>query len=214
MSETTGEVLDRFFGGDDSEYLRRDAADLLVSSFAGYGIDLLDGDDAERLQAAWDGDGDRSAVVRSLPIKRVVPHIQALLDWYLIREVAGPSGFTGQLAATYAELARFLGDEGAISDSLAGKLATKADHAAEVIPRAERLGHALHDLTRQLVGNRPELDDDEIVEDSLPIERIDPGKIWFEGGIGPFEVPEKVSAETETGWESGSPPDRPTASGI
>lgn len=49
---------------------------------------------------------------------------------------------------------------------------------------------------------RPNIDDDEVVEDSLPIERIEPGKIWFEGGIGPFEVPEEVSAECETGWEA------------
>ncbi|HYY32451.1 MAG TPA: hypothetical protein VE693_02555 [Gaiellaceae bacterium] len=33
------------------------------------------------------------------------------------------------------------------------------------------------------------------------IERIEPGRIWFERGIGPFEVPEEVSAESETGWE-------------
>ena len=36
MSETTGELLDRFRAGDDREGLRRDAAELLVGSFAGY----------------------------------------------------------------------------------------------------------------------------------------------------------------------------------
>lgn len=202
MSEATGDVLDRFCAGDDPEFLRRDAAELLVSNFASYGIELLDAADAERLQAAWDEDGDPSAVVRSLPIKRVVPHIQEMLDYYLIRKVIGPAGFTGQLAATYADLARFLGEEGAIPKSLATKLAKEVDRAAEVIPRAERLNFALHDLTRQLVGNRPSpIDREEIVEDSLVIERVEPGKVWFEGGIGPFEVPESVSAESETGWE-------------
>jgi len=73
--------------------------------------------------------------------------------------------------------------QGTIGTSLTTKLAAEADRAAEVIPRAERLGYALHDLTRQLVDDRPEIDDDEIVEDSLPIERIASGKIWFEGAI-------------------------------
>lgn len=57
MDEKTGEALDRFCAADDPELLRRDAPELLVSNFASYGIDLLDGEDAERLQAAWDGGG-------------------------------------------------------------------------------------------------------------------------------------------------------------
>lgn len=69
MSEATGDLLDRFCVGDDPEFLRRDAAELLVSNFASYGIDLLDGEDAERLQAAWDENGDPTEVVRTLPIR-------------------------------------------------------------------------------------------------------------------------------------------------
>lgn len=95
MSEATGDVLDRFCAGDDPEGMRRDAAELLVSNFASYGIDLLDGEDAERLQAAWDEDSNPSAVVRSLPIKRVAPHIREMLDYYRIRKVIGPAGVHG-----------------------------------------------------------------------------------------------------------------------
>jgi hypothetical protein len=123
-----------------------------------------------------------------------------MLDYYLIRKVIGPPGYTGQLAAT-SELVRFLGEESSIPATLARKLAIEAEGAAEVIPRAERLDSALHDLTRKDVGNRPAYDREEFVEDSLAIERIEPGRIWFERGIGPFEVPEEVSAESETGWE-------------
>lgn len=115
---------------------------------------------------------------------------------------APASGYTGELATTYADLARFLGEQGAIEEGFARELAEEAARAANVIPRAERLGYALHDLTRQVIEERPEIDDDEVVEDSLMIERVEPGRIWFEGGIGPFEVPEDVSAECETGWEA------------
>lgn len=53
-----------------------------------------------------------------------------------------------------------------------------------------------------MAEQRPDIDPDEIVEDSLTIERVEPGKVWFEGGIGPFEVPEEISAESEPGWEA------------
>ncbi len=124
-----------------------------------------------------------------------------MLGYDLIKKVIGPRGYTGELAATYAEFARFLGESGAIDDSLAAGLADEANQAADAIPRAERLGSALHDLTREGVGERPAVDPDEIVEGSLQIERIETGRIWFEGGIGPFQIPEDVSSESEIGWE-------------
>lgn len=201
MGEATGDALDRYCAGADPKRLRRDAAELLVSSFASYGHESLDGDEADQLQAAWDEDGDPSAVVRSLPIDRVVPHVRVMLGYDLIRKVIGPSGYTGELATTYADLARFLGEQGAIEEELARELTEEAARAANAIPRAERLGYALHDLTRRVVEERPEIGDDDVVEDSLMIERVEPGRIWFEGGVGPFKVPEEVSAECEIGWE-------------
>ncbi|MGO9973611.1 MAG: hypothetical protein ACLP01_12570 [Solirubrobacteraceae bacterium] len=37
------------------------------------------------------------------------------------------------------------------------------------------------------------------VEDSLRIERVESGVLWFEGGIGPLKVPGEVSAVAEVG---------------
>lgn len=36
--------------------------------------------------------------------------------------------------------------------------------------------------------------DDDWVEDDLAIERVEPGALWFEGGIGPLKVPREASA--------------------
>ena len=35
----------------------------------------------------------------------------------------------------------------------------------------------------------------------LPIERIEPGALWFEGGIGPLAVSKAASELAEVGWE-------------
>jgi hypothetical protein len=38
------------------------------------------------------------------------------------------------------------------------------------------------------------------VEDYLQIERVEPGALWFEGGVGPLKVPTQASALAEEGW--------------
>jgi hypothetical protein len=38
------------------------------------------------------------------------------------------------------------------------------------------------------------------VEDYLQITDVEPGKIWFEGGIGPIVVPRKTSDLASPGW--------------
>ena len=38
------------------------------------------------------------------------------------------------------------------------------------------------------------------MEDFLAIERVEPGGLWFEGGIGPVRVSNKASDLAEVGW--------------
>lgn len=44
------------------------------------------------------------------------------------------------------------------------------------------------------------LDDDAYIDNYLMIERVEPGKLWFEGGIGPVTVPKTASAIAQPGW--------------
>ena len=51
----------------------------------------------------------------------------------------------------------------------------------------------------------PRFDPDDIpdehwIEDFLTIERIEPGALWFEGGIGPVRVPKEASGLAEVGF--------------
>jgi hypothetical protein len=42
--------------------------------------------------------------------------------------------------------------------------------------------------------------DDDYIEDYLAIEKVEPGALWFEGGIGPVAVPKAASNIAQTGW--------------
>ena len=51
----------------------------------------------------------------------------------------------------------------------------------------------------------PDIDVDDVgeedwVEDQLMIDQVEPGKIWFEGGIGPIQVPKRASELAQPGW--------------
>ena len=69
-----------------------------------------------------------------------------------------------------------------------------ARHAARDLPLADRLGRLLHDVA----DRAPEIDIDAIseedwVQDHLVISDVEPGRIWFEGGVGPIAVPHQAS---------------------
>jgi hypothetical protein len=61
----------------------------------------------------------------------------------------------------------------------------------------------LHDATNRA----PHIDPDQIadgdwVEDYLEISDVEPGKIWFECGVGPITVPRKASDLARPGWST------------
>lgn len=42
--------------------------------------------------------------------------------------------------------------------------------------------------------------DEDYIEDYLIIERVDPGVLWFEGGVGPVRVTKEISSVAQPGW--------------
>ena len=51
---------------------------------------------------------------------------------------------------------------------------------------ADRLGMLLHEVADQAPAVDPDdVDDEDWVEDHLEIIDVEPGKIWFENGVGP-----------------------------
>jgi hypothetical protein len=69
-----------------------------------------------------------------------------------------------------------------------------ARDAARDLALADRLGRLLRDVA----DRAPEIDVDAIseedwVQDHLVISDVEPGRIWFEGGVGPIVVPHHAS---------------------
>jgi hypothetical protein len=57
------------------------------------------------------------------------------------------------------------------------------------------------------------LDDQHWVEDHLAISDVEPGRIWFEGGIGPIAVPPQASDLARPGCAHDRTPRRCSLSG-
>jgi hypothetical protein len=59
----------------------------------------------------------------------------------------------------------------------------------------------LHDVAARAPDIDPEqVADQDWVEDYLQITDVEPGRIWFEGGVGPIAVRRKASDIARPGW--------------
>ena len=59
----------------------------------------------------------------------------------------------------------------------------------------------LHDVAAGAPDINPDqIPDQDWVEDSLQITDVQPGKIWFEDGVGPIAVPRNASDLARPGW--------------
>jgi hypothetical protein len=111
------------------------------------------------------------------------------------------SGLLKASGTVTGKLARWLASRGYIDESSAGGAAERAQAASRDLPVADRLGGLLHDVA----AGAPEidvdaLDDADWVEDQLAISDVQPGRIWFEDGVDPIEVPRQASDLARPGW--------------
>jgi hypothetical protein len=133
-----------------------------------------------------------------------IPHgVADLLGWYLLRKVFSPSpGVLGTAGAVCADLLAWLTEQGLVDEAVIDGAASAAGEAGDSLPRAERLATLLFEATETLT--RDDLagaDPDAFVDDYLPISRVEPGQLWFDG-LGPVEVPQEASQLAEVGWEA------------
>jgi hypothetical protein len=72
------------------------------------------------------------------------------------------------------------------------------------LPRAARLAEILFDAAESAPRiNVDRLEDADYIEDELTISRVEPGRVWFEDGIGPVRVPKAASDLARAGWTVG-----------
>ncbi len=173
---------------------------LLRSSLNGYAYQSLDGLEEKRWRKAFDA-GDEEAFTRLFGPEKIVENLGEFLGYFMVRKVMAGQELLRASGTVTKKLAAWLHEQGYISERQRLEAVERGGDAARELPRADRLGELLHDE----MAKTPPLDPEEIpdehwVEDFLAIERVEPGVLWFEGGIGPVRVSRRASDLAEVGW--------------
>ncbi len=128
-----------------------------------------------------------------------IPHF---LNWFTLRKVMARESDLRAAATTSRKLVRWLVDRNYVGGSgESAELALEAAAAARNdLPAADRLSSLLYEHAGGFFGPEPPRDGARIVEDYLTIERTEPGALWFEGGLGPVQVPDEAAELAKPGW--------------
>lgn len=172
--------------------------DLLCSSLNNYAHEGLSKEERRLFTAAYDA-GDEQAFCHLFGPEKIPQHLGSFLGYFMVRKVFASRELLRAAGTVTKRLVRWLEREGYIEADVATEAVERAQAAARDLPRADRLGELLLDLADASVFDA--VGEGEIVEDYLPIERVEPGALFFEGGIGPLAVPEEASELAEVGWE-------------
>ncbi len=143
---------------------------------------------------------DEHAFIQLFGADKVVDNLGGFLGHFMICKVAAGEDLLRAAGTVTKKLALWLADHGHLSVDDARGAAELGGAAARELPRAERLSRLLYDHSRRSPADPAGDGEVDFVEDRLVIERVEPGMLWFEGGIGPVEVPEAASALAQPGW--------------
>ncbi len=178
---------------------RYEAVVELFSDFLdGYGHQSLDPAERRLWQAV--AEHDEHAFVQLFGADKVVDNLGGFLGHFMVHEVAAGEDLLRAAGTVTKKLALWLAEHGYLSVDDARGAAELGGDAARELPRAERLSRLLYDHALHSAADPAGDREADVVEDRLVIERVEPGVLWFEGGIGPVEVPEAASALARPGW--------------
>jgi len=177
--------------------------DLLASHLNTYGYEGLEPDERRRWEGAYEAGGDEEAFTHLFGADKITENLGGFLGYFMVHKVLAGEDLLRSAGTVTKKLAKWLAEHGYISVDDAEVAAERATDAGRDLPRAERLSRLLYEqaasaaVPPSLVDTVP---DEDLVEDYLTIDRVAPGALWFEGGIGPLEVPTAVSDLATPGW--------------
>jgi hypothetical protein len=133
--------------------------------------------------------------------EKIPEHLGAFLGYFMARKVIAGQELLRAPGTVTGKLVTWLAARGYIDRDLADHATGRRQDASRDLPVADRLGGLLHDVA----ARAPEidvdaLDDQDWVEDHLAISDVEPGRICFEGDIGPIAVPSQASDLARPGW--------------
>ena len=173
---------------------------MLRSSLNGYAYESLDGLERKRWERAFDA-GDEEAFCKLFGPEKIVDHLGEFLGYFMVRKVMAGEGLLRASGTVTKKLAAWLHEQGSISEEQRAQAARRGADAGRDLPRADRLGRLLHrELERTPRFDPEDVPDEHWVEDVLAIERVEPGALWFEDGIGPVRVSKEASELAQPGW--------------
>ena len=203
---TIGEVLEQFLTDQRAVLSVRTmrnydyVIELLQDSLNGYGPNSLGAAQSARWKKAYDA-GDEEAFCRLFGPEELLANLDEFLGYFMVRKVFASQELLRSAGTVAKKLANWCYEHGYVSGEERDLAVERGADGSQDLPRAERLATLLFELSR----TTPSLDPDELapgdfVEEYLVIERVDPGKLYFSGGIGPLPVPAKASTLAKPGW--------------
>lgn len=197
LTEFLAEQRERLSARTFANY--EDVIGLLRSSLDNYGPNSLDARERRRWEAAFKEDDE--AFCHLFGPEKIPDHLGEFLGYFMIRKVFASQELLKASGTVTKKLARWLQARGYIDEEAAGDAVERAQDAGLELPAADRLGDLLHDAADAAPPLDPEaVADEDWVEDYLEIAKVEPGRIWFEGGVGPIVVPKKASDLARPGW--------------
>ncbi|MGH9067152.1 MAG: hypothetical protein ACRD0J_06650 [Acidimicrobiales bacterium] len=177
-----------------------DVVDLLRHSLNGYGPNELDKADHRRWEKAFHA-GDEEAFCHLFGPGYILGHLPEFLGYFMVRKVAAGQELLRSAGTVTKKLAKWLYDHGYVSAEDREEAVDRGTRSARDLPRAERLTCLLYEQSLSTPPFDPGgLGPRDLIEDYLVIERVEPGRLYFIGGIGPVTVPPQASELAEVGW--------------
>ena len=204
ISPTIDELLDEFQLEQQRRLAPRtfrnyaDIIGLLRDCLNGYGHQALAPDQRARWEAAADDDPD--AFVHLFGAEEIVANLGEFLDYFMIRKVMASEDLLRSAGTVTKKLVGWLGERQLIDTATAAVAAERAGDAARDLPKADRLAGILYDHAEQTGIDVDDVADDDYLDDHLMVERVEPGQLWFEGGVGPVAVPTAATDLAQPGW--------------
>ncbi|HVC75231.1 MAG TPA: hypothetical protein VND96_01810 [Candidatus Micrarchaeaceae archaeon] len=168
-------------------------------SLNGYAYESLSTFERKRFQEAFDA-GDEDAYCELFGADKIPGEVGSFLGDFMVRKVIAPSSVIAAAGPVIADLLDWLVTEGLVKAEDLVDARERAVTTGSDLPKAERLARLLYGLAERSTLDAHSLADDDYIEDYLTISRVEPGVLWFEGGVGPLVVGETASRMAEPGW--------------
>lgn len=174
--------------------------ELLESSLNGYAYEWLSEIEGRRFEKAFE-DGDERAFCHLFGPEKIPPHMPSFLYWFMLRKVFASEQLLRAASTVSKRLLKWLAARGEIGKEAVGPAYAVAKAAAHDLPASDQLTRLLGDFSNPNPFAISEAAGGEVIQDLLTIERVESGALWFEGGIGPVDIPPEASELAKRGWK-------------